>query len=371
MELKMATERIYVIGAGFIAGTHVGAVGKLPGGNGMEVHVSDSNPETLKKFKEKFPRVVTHTDTREMLADPARPDDIVIVSTPPSSHCVLTLQGLQSGRHVLCEKPLAMNQDEARRMLEMARKTGLRLGCCSTRFIGHFSTEMMKRWLEEGKLGELYQVTWRHRTQSSREDGVFGKNGDAFCLDRAKNGGGTLMDWSPYDFTTLNNILQPVKVDVLDAWMAPPPSMKYASVPAEVVVDAECHAGAVMTYHCKNGTCVRVNFERAKCTYGEPATYFEFEGTLGAVKLDWLGEEGLKIYFDDAGKVKTQIIPYEKKGTDPFMLERPLCYFHEVVNGRNSPAVLNEQAVFNFNCIRAIYDCVEKGRSQTVIMEQV
>ena len=70
---------------------------------------------------------------------------------------------------------------------------------------------------------------------------------------------------------------------------------------------------------------------------------------------------------DRDGKVVSEDIPCEEEENGPKMLQRPLCYFYDAVNGKPSSAVLNEQAVFNFSCLRAVYDRAETGQPQTVI----
>ena len=359
----MSTNRIYIIGTGAISGTHIQTIERLPCSENMEVHVSDINPKALVKTQEKYPRVKIYNDTAEMLASPAKIDDIVIVSTPPVSHCVLTLQALESGRHVLCEKPFAMNQDEARAMLQKAREMDRLLGCCSVRFIGHRATETMKAWLNEGKLGEVYSVNWHTRGQGSRE-GVAVSPDALWRAERRKGGGGVIMDWGAYDITALNNVLMPVKVEVFNAWMAPP--VTNVKAPEGIVLDVEFHAGASMLYHREDGSVIPVSYERGHPAYGTKMEIFEFQGTKGSAELNWL-QGGLKRYFDHGGKVVSEDIPCGPGENDPQMLQRPLCYFYDAVNVRHSSAVLNEQAVFNFNCLRAVYDCAETGRSQTVI----
>jgi predicted dehydrogenase len=359
----MPTSRIYIIGTGAISGTHIQTIERLTDSENIEIHVSDINPKALAITQEKYPRVKIYTDTAEMLSNPAREDDIVVVSTPPISHCSLTLQALGSGRHVLCEKPFAMNQNEAHTMLKKAQEMDRLLGCCSVRFIGHRATETMKSWLNEGKLGEVYSVNWHTRGQGSRESIVVSPD-SAWRAERRKGGGGVIMDWGAYDFTALNDVLMPVKVEVSNAWMASP--VTNVKAPEGVVLDVEFHAGASMLYHREDGIVIPVSYERGHPAYGAKMEIFEFQGTKGAAELNWL-QGGLKRYFDCDGKVVSEDIPCEPGENDPQMLQRPLCYFYDIVNGRPSSAIVNEQAIFNFNCLRAVYDCAETGRTQTVV----
>ena len=63
-----------------------------------------------------------YTSVEEMVADPQV--DAVYVGTPNQTHCGYTIAALTAGKHVLCEKPLAINATEGRKMIEAARKSG-------------------------------------------------------------------------------------------------------------------------------------------------------------------------------------------------------------------------------------------------------
>lgn len=63
-----------------------------------------------------------YTSVDEMAADPQV--DAVYVGTPNQTHCAYTLASLRAGKHVLCEKPLAINADEGRQMIEAAKASG-------------------------------------------------------------------------------------------------------------------------------------------------------------------------------------------------------------------------------------------------------
>lgn len=63
-----------------------------------------------------------YTSVEEMAADPQV--DAIYIGTPNQTHCEYTLASLKAGKHVLCEKPLAINAEEGRRMVDAARESG-------------------------------------------------------------------------------------------------------------------------------------------------------------------------------------------------------------------------------------------------------
>lgn len=63
-----------------------------------------------------------YTSVEEMVADPQV--DAVYIGTPNQTHCLYTITALKAGKHVLCEKPLALNAEEGRQMVEAARECG-------------------------------------------------------------------------------------------------------------------------------------------------------------------------------------------------------------------------------------------------------
>src|SRR5215216_4757710 len=104
----MSPLRIYLIGAGAIARYHANAITKLPVDQ-VTLSVTDTRSDTLGDFVRRFPYAQPFSIAAAMLAEPPQPNDIVIVATPPAAHAELACQALASGRHVLCEKPLALD----------------------------------------------------------------------------------------------------------------------------------------------------------------------------------------------------------------------------------------------------------------------
>jgi len=362
----MADQRVYIIGAGVIGHFHAASIPFFSDAPNVELAAADLNPEARARFCEQYPEARMFDDASTMLAEPAIPDDIVVVATPVFTHCELTCAALETGRHVLCEKPFAMNRREGEKMVALARKKNRLVGCCSGRFLGRVATQMVKDMIKSGDLGRIYHVDFINRAPRSRP-GIEYQPSSRWFLDRSKNGGGCLMDWGPYDFTSLNDLLPPVRVDVCGAWMTSPTT---AADPKDIVFDVEEHVGATLKYHQQDGTVISMSYERAACFHGEPRRIAELHGSKGSLNYDWLGfpEETNKMthYYDRDGAIQREIISYEDKNAVP-PYHKALVYFYRRVKGEDVPTVLNEQALFNFSCIRAIYDCIATGKPQTVI----
>jgi predicted dehydrogenase len=93
------------------------------------------------------------TDWREVIK---RDDiDVIVIATPTNSHAEIAIEAAKAGKHVFCEKPLAMNTHEAKQMLEAAEKSGV------IHMLGHNyrrvpAIGLAKKLIENGKLGDIY-----------------------------------------------------------------------------------------------------------------------------------------------------------------------------------------------------------------------
>ncbi|MDQ3813218.1 MAG: Gfo/Idh/MocA family oxidoreductase [Armatimonadota bacterium] len=182
---KAKSEKIGVgiIGAGGIArGAHIPSYQKLP--NVEIVAVADPVTEARNRTAEEFGILDVYEDFREML----KREDIqaVSVTTPNFMHAEATIAALEAGKHVLCEKPLAMNAREGAAMVEAARRTGNKL---MVGFNSRFSSEIqtLKRFAAGGAFGTMYYT----RAQALRRRGI---PGWGLFINKEKNGGGPLID---------------------------------------------------------------------------------------------------------------------------------------------------------------------------------
>jgi predicted dehydrogenase len=354
--------RIYLIGAGVIARTHAKAAAKLP--ETVQLRVADPNPIALHEFISKFPEAVAFPDAKKMLnSEPSLEDDIVVVCTPPFAHYDPTKLAFESGRHVLCEKPLVMNLNEAKDMLRFAEQHGKLLGCCSVRYKGMHHMEAVKKVIRSGQLGDIYHVTFINKSERSRP-GIEYQPSSQWFLDSARSGGGILMDWGPYDFTTLNDILAPSMIDFSAAWKAQP---KTEIDPIDIPFDVETHVGAYMTFHC-DGQPIAVHYERSSCAHGEGYVRAEIEGTLGAVR--WTPFDSRQPVFfrkDEKGQSVEEEVKTEPR-KDFTIFDNPLIHLYDKVKNMQSYAHSNQRVVDHFHCLSALYACAETGNKQIVNM---
>lgn len=84
--------------------------------------------------------------------------DAIYIPLPPSLHAEWTIKAAEHGKHVLCEKPLAANADEAVAMADACRQNGVQL-MDGVMWVHHERTAQMKRKLTDGTLGSLRRVT--------------------------------------------------------------------------------------------------------------------------------------------------------------------------------------------------------------------
>ncbi|HEX9760751.1 MAG TPA: Gfo/Idh/MocA family oxidoreductase [Candidatus Acidoferrales bacterium] len=143
--------RFGLIGCGDIGQLRAQALAESPGLSLFAV--SDVDEARARTLGEQH-KAMWLTDWRKLLDEPL---DAVIVSTPPPLHEAMCVAALQSGKHVLCEKPLARSPEEGRRIVEAAQAAGRHLG---TGFNYRFYPAIAeaRRILDSGQIGELAYV---------------------------------------------------------------------------------------------------------------------------------------------------------------------------------------------------------------------
>ena len=183
----MAKSKVEKLGVGII-GVGIGQLhvqGYTEHPDSQVVAICDINLERGKKVAEKFgvPKVVK--DYRDLLKMDGI--DAVSVCVPNYLHAEMTIAAFEAGKHVICEKPLAMNSKEGEAMVAAGKKAGkLFMTAFNNRFRG--DTQVLKRFIEQGELGDIYYA----KTGWIRRKGIPGMG--SWFTTKSKAGGGPLID---------------------------------------------------------------------------------------------------------------------------------------------------------------------------------
>jgi len=178
--------RIGIIGCGGIAnGKHLPSL-KAQGKEAELTAFCDLIEERALKAKNDYgsPGARVYTDYKKLLED--KSIDVVHVLTPNLMHADISIDALDAGKHVMCEKPMAKNAADARRMVEAAKKSGKKLT------VGYQhrhkpEASYLKSIIDRGDLGEIYYAkAWAVRRRGTPTWGVF--------LNEHEQGGGPLID---------------------------------------------------------------------------------------------------------------------------------------------------------------------------------
>lgn len=114
--------------------------------------VLDLDPRQLEKVRRQYPGVQTTSVYQDILKDPAT--HAVIIATPVHTHFDLAKQALESGKHVLLEKPMCASKAEASDLIALSQKLGKVLMVDHT-YLYTPSVKLLRQYVDEGKLGHL------------------------------------------------------------------------------------------------------------------------------------------------------------------------------------------------------------------------
>lgn len=177
--------RVGIVGCGGIAfAKHMPFLSQI---DGVEI-AGFYNPteEKARRAKEEFGSkdAKIYKTWQQLLEDSSI--DVVHVLTPNKFHAEISIAALQAGKHVMCEKPMATNVEDAQKMVEAAKKSGKKL---TIAFQNRFKPEnmMLKNTVERGDLGHVYFA----KARALRRRGVptWGN-----FLNKDMQGGGALID---------------------------------------------------------------------------------------------------------------------------------------------------------------------------------
>lgn len=161
--------KLGIIGASSFAEAHLYGINRIQ--NAEVVAICDIERERAEKLAKENEIPEIYTDYKELLKN--KDIDAVTVPLPDQLHCQVTVEALHAGKHVLCEKPMALSLDDCKKMIEASRKSGkqLMIGQVS-RYTPSF--KLAKQLVSEGEIGELFFVESEYAHDYSKLGGIGG-----------------------------------------------------------------------------------------------------------------------------------------------------------------------------------------------------
>lgn len=199
----MNTVRWGIIGAGDIVRKRVApAISELS--NCELTAVARANAGRAEEFAQQFGAKRWYADWRELLNDDEI--DAVYIATPTYLHAPQTVAAAEARKHVLCEKPMAMNSGECDEMIAVCRANGVKLGIAYYRRF-YPVLARVRELLASGELGRPVVA------QINSFEYVDIATGDPrhWFLEKAKNGGGPMMDFGCHRLEVLTSLFGSVR----------------------------------------------------------------------------------------------------------------------------------------------------------------
>jgi predicted dehydrogenase len=264
--------KIGIVGSGFIAGVHFEAISHIHGAK-VIAH-ADVNEEWGKAFSSKNGISRYYKSHLELCKDPEV--DAIVVGVPNCFHYRITMDALRAGKHVICEKPLALSLENAQEMVELAKSKGLLL-CYAEElcFIPKFVKA--KTMMESGGIGNPYLVR-----QCEKHAGPYSE----WFFKEQEAGGGILMDMGCHSIECIRWLLGKPKVRSVYAHMA---TYLHSEITKE-----EDHVIILMEF--ENG--IMGQAESSWALKGGMDSTLEIFGTKGVIYADLLKGMGLKAFSE-------------------------------------------------------------------------
>ncbi len=294
------------------------------------VAIASRDVERARAYAQQHGIPVSYGSYEALLDDPNI--DAIYIPLPNNMHKEWAIKAAQAGKHVLCEKPIALNATEAEEMVAAFAEAG-RVLAETFQWRHHPQAHAVRELIEDGTIGEVRFIDAGFSFLIAREDDI--------RLDPAL-GGGSLYDVGCYPVSLARFMVQdePLAVTAQAHW-------------TERGVDDRMAA----TLEFPNGVLAHIN-----CGFSLPLRrYYEVVGSLGSLYVNRaynpIGDRSSEIvrYGDDRMMIET--VQLEPANSYTLMVED----FNRAVTGEAPPRFPAEDAVKNMRVIDALYRSAREG----------
>ena len=346
----MKTIKIGIVGTGNISTRHLKSYAKL---EGVEIVAGcDINPINLKNTCDKFGIERRYNSLTEMLANEEL--DAVDVCVWNCNHAKCSIEALNAGVNVICEKPMAFSTEEAIAMKEAADKSGKLLMIA---FCMRFSAQdkVVRDFIDNGYIGDIYYV----KSSFLRRHG----NPGGWFANKSMSGGGPVIDLGVHVIDHLRFLMgnpKPVSVyasvyNKLDNRKGLKTGVAYKPHESEEEI---CDVEDLATILIKFDNGATMHIDTSYTINGEESYYEEVFGTKGGFYLD---EDTTKLYTELNGfmvDVTPRLEGYQHDD-DEYIAE--LHHFLNCLRGEEECYATAQDGIEIMKILEAIYKSGETG----------
>jgi predicted dehydrogenase len=342
--------KVGIIGTGGISAQHAAGYKVL---DNVELFAAcDSNKERAEKYARKYDIRNVFTDYQEMLGMDEL--DAVSICTCNSVHAPAAIAALKAGKHVLCEKPMAMNSGEAEAMLEASKKAGKLLMIGFVRRFGN-DAKILKDFIDHGFMGDIYYAKASYLRRNGCPGGWFS--------DRKLSGGGPLIDLGVHVIDLVCYLMgSPAVVSVSGATfnkLGPRENIKaakgYTASDKGKVFNVEDLAVAMIRF--ANGAVLSLETSFS-LNIKKDIGNIELFGTKSCAKLD----PGLEFYSEMNDYLVDVIPAHDTALSFDGLFENEIAHFVDCITNGTPCISKGEDGLKIMRIIDAVYKSAETGR---------
>ncbi|MBS0632907.1 MAG: Gfo/Idh/MocA family oxidoreductase [Verrucomicrobia bacterium] len=342
-----------VIGSGVIAQYHLRAIAKLK--TARAAALCDLRLDVAQKTAAEFgvPRVTA--DVKELLADPAI--DGVVLALPTFARTAIAIEAFRHGKHVLTEKPVAMNAAEVRAMI--AAQGNLVGACCSSRYRSFESARVANEFIRAGGLGAIRTISCRGvNPAGAPPKGPM----PVWRLRKDLNGGGIFVNWGCYDLDYLLGLVDfklTPQYALGRTWTIGSPFA--AATYAAPGSDAETHAAFFVTF----AEGCALTYERAEFSTLPSDNRWQIAGDRGTLTLQMLKATKANIVLTEADATagtRTRVLWEGDENQLTLEHDGPVFDFVDAILQKRAPRTSLQDALLFARIADALYTSATSGK---------
>lgn len=336
--------KLGIIGMGTIGNVHAGAFQAT--GESELAAICDCDEERISHHGEKFEVKARFTDYRDLLKTDVQ---AVVVAVGNRLHCEVAVAALEAGKHVLLEKPMAMNASEGERIAKASveAKKVLQMGMVRRQ---DPSAQVVRDYIKRGDFGEIYHI----RAVLLRHRGIPGLGG--WFTTKAESGGGPIIDLGVHWFDLgmwVSGLWNPTAVSAKTYAKFGPRMAEYRYVgmwagPPKLdgVFDVEDFAAGLVRF----GDKATMSFEISWAANAQADGYLDIVGDKGGARL--MDGKPLQI-LTEQNERPVSVSPFFR--TDANTFEAQARSFIAACRGEAPPAASAREGVTVMRLLDAIY----------------